>query len=620
MATPRSLLQLKDGVKAFGARTIFSGASFAVNEGEKIGVIGPNGAGKSTLFRSLVGHDELDGGQITRANGLRLGYLEQEDHWSREVTVEAHLTSQTATPLWEVKQMAPRLGLRLEDFPKPVMSLSGGYRMRVKLLYLLASKPDLMLLDEPTNYLDLETLVVLENFLQSTTSAFMLISHDREFLRRTTDHILEIEDGQMTKYAGNIDDYFEQKALLREQLEKAFASAQAKRKEVLDFVARYGAKASRARQAQSRLKRLEKMEAIEMRPLAARTRIHLPEPARTGRAVVSVKDAKLGYGEKVVIDSLNMELNKGDHLGVVGVNGAGKSTLLKALAGELKPLIGEMEYGMGVDVSYYAQHVAERLSPTDTVFEAMAAFASADVKRQEILDLAGSLLFSGDDVAKKVAVLSGGEKSRVALGRILLKKSSLLLLDEPTNHLDFDTVEALTQALMNFPGTVVVVSHDRGFVGRISSKILEVRDGRAEVYPGTYDEYVWSVQKGVLALARTEGGREDTALPSDVREIGVKETGFNFKDRKKQIEKELRGLEKELLALDKETEDQKRKMVLLNEELISSSGQAASDKAQEIARLQADIDTGDERYLECLERSEALSEELSRMMGSTRSN
>ena len=607
-----NLLQLKDGMKAYGARTIFSEASFSVNENEKIGVIGPNGAGKSTLFRALVGQEELDGGEITRANGLRVGYLAQEDHWTSEVTVESYLGSQAMTPLWELKSLAPKFGLALEHFAKPVSSLSGGYRMRVKLLYLLASQPDLMLLDEPTNYLDLETLIVLEDFLQSTSRSFMLISHDREFLRRTTDHILEIEGGQMVKYAGNIDDYFEQKTLLREQMQKSFASAQAKRAEVLEFAARFGAKATKARQVQSRLRQLEKMEIIEVRALPVRAKIRLPEPARTGKTVVEARDARLGYGQKAVLDQLQFELGKTDHLGVVGLNGAGKSTLLKALAGELAPLSGTIAYGMGVEVGYYAQHVAERLAPNDTVLEAMGAFAHPDTKRQEILDLAGSLLFSGDDVTKRVAVLSGGEKSRVALGQILLKRASLLLLDEPTNHLDFDTVEALTQALSAYSGAVVIVSHDRGFVQRTASKILEIREGRAEFYPGSYDEYVWSVQKGALAEGRGDASTAAIRVQSALAASPLQAEGekFNFKEHKKRLEKELRAREKEIALLDRETEERRARMLILNDEILKSTGAAAGEKAREISVLQSEIDAREERYLECLERIENLNAEL----------
>ena len=610
-----NLLQLKNGSKNYGPRSIFDGASFAINEGEKVGVIGPNGAGKSTLFKILVGIEDMDGGDITKMTGLRLGYLAQDENWGGAESVEAFLSSQSMTPIWELKRLAPSFGLSLEYFPRPIQSLSGGYQMRIKLLYLLASQPDLMLLDEPTNYLDLETLVVLESFLQATDRAFMLISHDREFLRRTTDHILEIEAGQMTKYSGNIDDYFEQKALLREQLERQATSAQAKRKEVLDFAARFGASATKARQVQSRLKGLEKMETIEMRSLPTTAKIRLPEPMRTGKTVISTRGARLGYGEKTILRDLTLELNKGDHLGVVGVNGAGKSTLLKALAGELAPLEGEFQFGMGVEIGYFAQHVAERLDPKETVLGAMGLHAHVDISRQEILDLAGCLLFSGDDVHKKISVLSGGEKSRVALGQILLKRASCLFLDEPTNHLDFDTVEALTQALMTYSGSVVIVSHDRGFVRRTATKILEIRDGRAEFYPGTYDEYVWSVQKGALSHRGSEidkvvhGEFKGVAVPAD----GGPAQRANFKERKKTLEKELRAAEKEMNAIDQQTEKSKALILAATEKLMTVSGVAAAELARELGQLQQDNERRETRYLELMEAFELAEREISLM-------
>ena len=607
-----NLLQLKNGKKSFGPRSIFDEASFSIDADEKVGVIGPNGAGKSTLFKILVGEETMDSGEITRASGLRIGYLAQDDKWAVDATVEGFLETQTLTPLWDLKRMAPEFGLNLDHFPKLIRSLSGGYRMRVKLLYLVASQPDLMMLDEPTNYLDLETLVVLENFLQNTKSAFLLISHDREFLRRTTDHVLEIEAGQMTKYAGQIDDYFEQKALLMEQLAKQAVTQQAKRKEVLDFAAKFGASATKARQVQSRLKSLDRMESIELKSLPTTAKIRLPEPVRTGKTVITVNDAKLGYGEKVILRDLKLELGKGDHLGVVGVNGAGKSTLLKALSGEMQPLMGSVELGLNVEIAYFAQHVAERLEAEDTVLDAMGQFAHPDVKRQEILDLAGSLLFSGDNVKKKIRVLSGGEKSRVALGQILLKRASCLLLDEPTNHLDFDTVEALTQALATYPGTVVIVSHDRGFVRRTASKILEIRDGKAEFYPGSYDEYVWSVQKGVLSERLQDEAAGRVMSGSAEVKGGVETDGskFNYKEKKKQLEKELRAIEKEMVAIDSGTEKIKQDMLMLNDRLMSSSGLQATAVAKDIGEKQAEIDRFEGRYLELMERQEVASGEL----------
>lgn len=608
-----NLLQLKNGVKTFGARTLFESASFSIDAGEKVGVIGPNGAGKSTLFRILTEQESLDSGDITKSTGLRLGYLAQEDKWESDATVESYLCSQSLTPLWDLKRMAPRFGLPVEYFVREIKGLSGGYRMRAKLLHLVASQPDLMLLDEPTNYLDLETLVVLENFLQTTDQAFLLISHDREFLRRTTDHILEVELGQITKFAGNIDDYFEQKELLREQMEKAALSAQAKRNAVLDFASRFGAKATKARQVQSRLKALEKMEVIEVKALPTQARIRLPDPLRTGKTTVQLQNVELGYGEKTVLRHLQLELGRGDHLGVVGVNGAGKSTLLKALAGELSPLRGQVMFGQGVEVAYFAQHVAEKLHPEDTVLEAMGQYAHTDVSRQELLDLAGCLLFGGDDVQKKVRVLSGGEKSRVALGQILMKRASLLLLDEPTNHLDFHTVEALTQALASYPGSVVIVSHDRGFVGRTATKILEIRDGQAEFYPGTYDEYVWSVQKGVLS--EREAGAAGSR-PITTTEVGSKGEAsvtekFNFKERKKQLEKEVKAREKEMRQLDIDLAAKRERLLDFNEKLMSVTGSQAAAFAKDLGLLQNEIETLEARYLECLELHETTERELS---------
>lgn len=602
-----NLLQLKNGKKSYGPRSLFEEASFSINADEKVGVIGPNGAGKSTLFRILTGEEALDSGDITKASGLRIGYLAQEDKWEGNETVESFLASQSYTPLWDLKRMAPAFGLTPEHFDKPIRSLSGGYRMRVKLLFLVASQPDLMMLDEPTNYLDLETLVVLENFLQSTKSAFLLISHDREFLRRTTDHVLEIEAGQMTKYAGQIDDYFEQKELLREQLSKAALSAQAKRKEILDFAAKFGAKATKARQVQSRLKALDRIETIEVKDLPTTAKIRLPEPVRTGKVVIDMKDVVLGYGDRTILQNITLDLGKGDHLGVVGVNGAGKSTLLKALAGELPPKEGRIDFGLNVEVAYFAQHVAEKLEADDTVLEAMGQFAHSDVKRQEILDLAGCLLFSGDDVHKKIRVLSGGEKSRVALGQILLKRASCLLLDEPTNHLDFHTVEALTQALAHYAGTVVIVSHDRGFVRRTASKILEIQNGRAEFYPGSYDEYVWSVQKGVLSQ-RESAEVSKKISGSNAGEIDAPR--FNFKEVKKQLEKDVRTAEKEMTAIEKSSKTLKNEMLVLNEKLTQVSGPSAAQVAREIGEKQAAIDDLDVKYLELLERHDDASKEL----------
>ena len=574
-----NLLQLHDGMKSFGTKVLFEKAAFSVNEGEHLGVIGPNGAGKSTLFRILTGEDKLDSGNLTKSRGLRLGYLSQHDHWIPGETGNQFLERNTKIPIWDLKSKGRPLQINEEILAKPILSLSGGYRMRIKLLGLLGEDPNLMLLDEPTNYLDLETTLVLERFLQGYEGSFLLISHDREFLRRTTDHTLEIEMGEITKYNGNLDDYFQQKELMRSQLQAAAASQAEKRKTVLDFVARFGASATKARQAQSRLKSLERMENIEIKPLPVQTTIRIPAPAKTGKMILALENASFGYADRKILEKVDLQVVRGDHIAVVGLNGAGKSTLLKGLAGTHAPLSGKVQLGMGVQIAFFAQHVVEALDPSDTVFSSLDKASHNEVRPQEILDLAGSLLFSGDDVKKPISVLSGGEKSRVALGRVLLKRAPCLILDEPTNHLDFQTVEALTLALRAYEGTVIVVSHDRGFVQRVGTKILEVSKGGVHLYPGTYNEYVWSMQQQIS---------QDIDPPKKEK---VEQRSENWKDAKKKVERELRICEKKIQENETALASKEKRLQELNAALIEypdpKNLKELSNIGEEIAELEA---------------------------------
>lgn len=601
-----NLLQLQGGLKQFGDRVLFDGARFSINEGEHVGVIGPNGAGKTTLFKILVGHEALDGGELIKAQKLKIGYLEQEAREPRDVSSEEYLASLALQPMWELKQLGRELGLADAQFRVPLHELSGGYRMRMKLLALIAQEPNLMLLDEPTNFLDLESIMALERFLQSYRGAFLLISHDREFLRRTTDHTLEVEEGEITKFPGHIDDYFEQKAQLREILAAQVVNQENKRKQVLEFVDRFGAKATKARQAQSRLKQLEKMERIELRDLPTRAKIKIPAPTRTGKEAFTVVGGELGYGDRAVIRNLNLRLETGVHLGIVGFNGAGKSTLLKSIAGRIPLLKGEGKLGHGASLSYYAQHVAEELDVGDTVFEAMSRSAHRETTQQEILNLAGSLLFSGEAVKKPIRVLSGGEKSRVALGQILLRRSPILLLDEPTNHLDFDTVEALTEALKQYPGTVVVVSHDRSFIGRISSQILEIRDGRAEIYPGTYDEYLWSLEKGALRDRHTESEPKTESKSAPAPKPPSESRGG---DRKK-WHAEARELERKISKNESQVEKLNQRLQELNERLLNADDDHRGTTAEELSNVYSEVQRLES---ETLEYMEALSDRQTRL-------
>lgn len=595
----------------------------AINEGEHVGVIGPNGAGKTTLFKVLVGQESLDSGQVIKAQGLRIGYLEQESEWSLDLSSEEYLEQNCSKPIWDLKQIGKTLGLFEEHFQSPLRSLSGGYRMRMKLLYLIGVEPHLMLLDEPTNFLDLESILALENFLQGYKGAFLLISHDREFLRRTTESTLEVEAGNLTKFPGHIDDYFEQKAQLRGILEAQAANNDAKRKQIQDFVDRFGAKATKARQAQSRIKQLEKMEIIEVKPLAVRARIQIPEPIHTGKEILSYQNASFGYSDKVVLTEVNLRLERGARLGVVGFNGAGKSTLLKTLAGRLPALIGEGKLGYQVTLSYFAQHVAEELDMNDSVLDCLQKAAHRDIKAQEILNLAGSLLFSGSDVDKKVRVLSGGEKARVALGQMLLKKSPLLIMDEPTNHLDFDTVEALTNALAHFAGTLIVVSHDRSFIRRVSNKILEIRDGHAEVYPGTYDDYVWSLEKGVLKDRTMDSGSakaaksQSTASATSTSGLGANSPKINFKEQSKLLQNEIKDCEKKIRRAEELLLSLEQKRDELTQNLISVQGLVAKEMAKDLGLCAKEIEKTEENLLQFMEDLDQKEKALKELKGNS---
>ncbi len=626
-----NLLQVQNASKSFGARSLFSGLKLSVNEGEHIGVIGPNGAGKTTLFRVLAGLDDFDSGQIVRSQKLRLGYLAQEEigeDLSRRA--EDVLREVSQRPLWEMLELGQGLGLRETHFASALRELSGGYRMRMKLLCLLAQEPNLLLLDEPTNFLDLESVLTLERFLVDYDGAFLLISHDREFLRRVTDHTLEIELGEATKFPGNLDDYFEQKDQLRRILEAQAAQQADQRARIEDFVARFGAKATKARQAQSRLKRLEKMEKIEIKKLPTRARIRLPVPQRTGREILRLEAGELGYPERTILRGLDLRLERGQHIGVVGLNGAGKSTLLKTLAGRLPLRSGQLAMGADVRVAYYAQHVADDLRLDQSVWQSLSESAPRDLPQQDVQDLAGALLFSGDAVQKPIRVLSGGEKSRVALGRLLLQRCPLLLLDEPTNHLDFDTVEALTEALQAYEGSVVVVSHDRSFISRVATQILEIDEGRARVYPGTYDEYVWSLERGAFrreqesAKLHTEGQNRraegehrqnmnsgargtdsmSSSSPSDAQDhdSSTQPMATDISDAKLKALK--REAERQQLKLELKLQQSESKVRVLENQLHQAAPSEMAARAEELRQATEDVADLEEQLLEVMSQLE----------------
>jgi ATP-binding cassette subfamily F protein 3 len=611
MIDESSMLQIFSGYKQFGPKIIFDDVTFSINEDEHVGVIGPNGAGKTTLFKILVDIDQLDSGEVIKSQGLRIGYLEQESDWSLDQSSEQYLQENCTKPLWDLKQTGKSLGLTEEHFQKPLKNLSGGYRMRMKLLYLIGVEPDLMLLDEPTNFLDLESILALENFLQNYKGAFLLISHDREFLRRTTDATLEVEAGEITKFPGNIDDYFEQKSQLQEVLKAQAANQALKRKQIQDFVDRFRSKASKAKQAQSRLKQLEKMEVIEIKDLPVKAQIKIPSPIHTGKETLLVENANMGYSDKCILKNVTLRLEKGARLGIVGFNGVGKSTLLKSLAGRIPLLSGTLKFGYQVSLSYFAQHVTEDLLLEDTVLQSLQKAAHPEILGQEILNMAGSLLFSGDDVYKKVNVLSGGEKTRVALGQMLLKKSPLLIMDEPTNHLDFDTVEALTNALSKYEGTLLVVSHDRSFIRRVSNKILEINNGRVEMYPGTYDDYVWSLERGVLSERTSDFENNTKNSGGDKKNLDHEEKGKpNYKEHTKSLQNEVRHWQKKIKQLEAQILKLTIEQNTATEKLNSVSGIEAQELAKNLNLISQQISMAEDELLSAMESLENKEQEL----------
>jgi ATP-binding cassette, subfamily F, member 3 len=537
------LIQLSELTKSFGDRVLFDRVTWQITDRERAGLCGPNGAGKTTLLRMMAGLDEPDSGAVLKPSALTVGYLPQDglSHSGRTVfdeaasafgsllamkaemhALEAQLGDE-AIPEAEHEQMLVRyadlqdqfrhgdgysievktsavlqgLGFKTADFTRPTDTFSGGWQMRIALARLLLGQPGLLLLDEPTNHLDLEARNWLEEYLNGYPHAVILVSHDRFFLDAVVTRIADLTLRTLTDYVGNYSDYLVEHHARIEALRKAKREQDEEVGRVKMFIDRFRYQATKAAQVQSRIKALEKVVPIEVP--AERKRIHFqfPSCAKSGRTVLELKNARKAYGDLVVFDRINLHLERGDRIALVGPNGVGKSTLMRMLSGEELPDTGERVEGHHVVMQYFAQDEATRMDPAPTVYETLAS-GSPNNMVPVIRNILGGFLFSGDDVYKRVRVLSGGERTRLAVARMLLRPSNTLLLDEPTNHLDLDSKEVLLDALADYGGTLIFVSHDRYFVERLATKIIEVGSGTAIVYPGTYKEFLWH-------KAQTEG-------------------------------------------------------------------------------------------------------------------
>jgi ATP-binding cassette subfamily F protein 3 len=586
------LVQLEDVAKGYGGRTLFRDLNWRLLPGQRIGLVGPNGAGKTTLCRILAGLEEADAGRVMRSRDTTVGYLPQEVATSGAASVlEEALGGFEA--VWQIErelgQVAAALatapdealtarygtlqerfealgGYRLEsqaravltglgfapaDVGRPLTEFSGGWRMRAALARLLLLRPGLLLLDEPTNHLDMESLAWLEDFLGAYDGTVVVVSHDRYFLNRMVSAVAELGPQGLASYQGNYEDYLVERQARRELL-LAQARNQARRvAEIERFIERFRYQATKARQVQSRVKMLGRMERVAVDATTRSIRFEFPEPPRTGRRVASLRGVHKAYGDHVVYAGVDLEIERGDRIALVGVNGAGKSTLLRIVAGVLDPDRGERALGAGVTTHYYAQHQLDALDPARTALEELEAAAPA-AGHTRLRTVLGSFLFSGDDVDKKVAVLSGGEKARLALARMLVRPASLLCLDEPTNHLDLASREVLEEALAGFGGTIVAISHDRYFINRIATKVVEVADGRLTVHLGGYDDYLAFQAR---QAAEPPGEVEAPAAPARARPRPAPDRGpdaaalRDMRRRLAEVEREIAGLEMRLRAL-----------------------------------------------------------------------
>jgi ATP-binding cassette subfamily F protein 3 len=589
----------------FGSRTLYDKASLHIKPKDKIGLIGLNGRGKSTLLRILVGEYKPDGGSISMSKDVSLGFLNQDllSYDSHEsilvvamqafsealelqkkidailVEFETNYTDDLVEKLADLQErfeslggytMQARteeilegLGFTTEELQRPLKLFSGGWRMRVMLAKILLQQPSLLLLDEPTNHLDLPSIKWIENYLAGYEGAVIIVSHDREFLDRTTNTTVEVTGGKLVPYAGNYSFYLEEKEERNAIQKGAFENQQAQIKQAERFIERFKAKASKAKQAQSRVKALDKLERIEdVAGDDAKVNIKFNFTVTPGRHILRMEHVGKKYGEKIIFRDTHVHIERGDKIALIGANGKGKSTLMRLVAGQEAPTNGNHQLGHNVIMSFYAQHQLESLRIENEILQEMVE-AGSRRSEMELRSVLGSFLFTGDEVYKKIKVLSGGEKSRVALAKTLISEANFLLLDEPTNHLDMQSVNILIQALDQYQGTYIVISHDRFFVENVANKIWYIEDFQLKEYPGTYAEYEqW--QEDREKAAKKAGLASPSApkpLPKEEKKAEAAPAKTPSPDQKKalkelaEVEKKIDEREKELAVYEKQLAD-----------------------------------------------------------------
>ncbi|MBO6571720.1 MAG: ABC-F family ATP-binding cassette domain-containing protein [Balneola sp.] len=654
------MLQLEKISLALGDRDLLDEISTLINPGERIGLVGPNGAGKSTLLKIIMGIQEKDAGTIVLSNEETLGYLPQDgvdpdfeltvieevetafseifdleeevnelqqklaetdpESDEHEKLLERYGLLQTkleASGLYtlrsDVEKILMGLGFKESDFSRKTTEFSGGWLMRIALAKLLLKKPTYLLLDEPTNHLDIESLQWMENFLNSYEGAVIVVSHDRAFLDTITNRTLALRKGKMSDYSGNYSFYERKWEEERELLINAQKNQAKELKETEEFIERFRYKASKARQVQSRVKQLEKIDRIEVEDELANVSFSFPEPERSGQVVMRLESIKKSYGDNVVFDGLDYEIERGDKIAVVGPNGAGKSTMIRILAGIESIQGGERNEGHKVTTNYFAQHQAEDLDLKKDALEVMMS-AGSNEKESRLRSILGSFLFRGDDVFKKVKVLSGGEKSRLALAKMLLSPANFLIFDEPTNHLDMSSKNILQQALQQYEGTCVIVSHDRAFLDPIVDKVLEVQKNRVRTYLGNVSYFLDKKKEEAEAQKNSGASEQSKSASSDDSSLSRKEQRRIEAERRNKISKEVNPIKKKLEKVEKEIEQAESRKneieALMAEVDFYDDADRVKKTSLEYENIKMDLTDKYSKWEEYANRIEAIEQEI----------